>query len=285
MLFEDMKRSLLILKVAYLGPKGTFSEEAALKYFSDEEITTIDHGTILDVLEAVAEERVDKGIVPIENAIEGTITMTTDGLTNYEVWVEGEAILPVTLHLLTVEDANLENIKEVWSIPPALAQCRTYTRELKAETKHYSSTAQAAESLKNEDRLDAGAIASELAAKTFGLKIAKSNIQDFEGNSTRFLILSKKEAEKGVAEKTMLLVTPTEDRPGLLAVILNVFSSLGVNLTWIESRPTKVKLGTYRFFLEAGEGVHEKNLQKAITILETYGYDVRVLGSYNAKHL
>lgn len=137
------------MKVAYLGPKGTFSEEAALKYFSDEDnINLIMHGTILDVLEAVAEGRMDKGIVPIENAIEGTITMTTDGLMNYDVWIEGEAILPVNLHLLTVEGASLEDIKEVWSIPPALAQCRQYTRELNAETKHYSSTANAAESLK-----------------------------------------------------------------------------------------------------------------------------------------
>ncbi|MEK3889279.1 prephenate dehydratase [Bacillus sp. FSL K6-3431] len=273
------------MKVAYLGPKGTFSEEAALKYFSEEEIIPINLGTILDVLEAVTDERVDKGIVPIENAIEGTITMTTDGLINNDLWIEGEAILPVALHLLTVEGASLENIKEVWSIPPALAQCRAYTRELRAETKHYNSTANAAESLKKAGRLDAGAIASEWAAKTFDLKIAKSNIQDFEGNSTRFLILSKKDTKKQATEKTMLLVTPIEDRPGLLAIILNVFSSLGVNLTWIESRPTKVKLGTYRFFLEAGLGMHESNLKKAIAILETYGYDVRVLGSYNAKHL
>ncbi|MFK4996804.1 prephenate dehydratase [Bacillus sp. N9] len=227
------------MKVAYLGPKGTFSEEAALKYFAEEDISPIEHGTILDVLEAVAEGRVDKGIVPIENAIEGTITMTTDGLTNYDVWIEGEAILPVALHLLANEGAKVEDIKEVWSIPPALAQCRNYTRELGVETKHYSSTANAAESLKKDGRLDAGAIASAWAAETFGLTIAKSDIQDYAGNSTRFLILTKQHSVQHKAAKTMLLVTPTEDRPGLLASMLNVFSSLGVNLTWIESRPTK----------------------------------------------
>src|SRR5690606_3031377 len=275
-------RGLLNLKVAYLGPKGTFSEEAAIRYYSDASIEPIMYKDILDVLEAVSEEQVDKGIVPIENAIEGTITMTTDGLVNNDVWVEGEAVLPVKLQLLGVKGALLENVKEVWSIPPALAQCRNFTRELQVETKHYSSTAGAAETLRDEGRLDVGAVASEWAAKTFGLDVLARDIHDNNCNSTRFLVLTKKQiADVQTAAKSMLLITPTEDRPGLLAIILNVFSSLGVNLTWIESRPTKKKLGTYRFFIEAAMGIQETNLQKAIAILETYGYHVRVLGSYN----
>lgn len=274
------------MKVAYLGPKGTFSEEAALRYFAGTDIEPIEHNHIFDVLEAVDEGKVDKGIVPIENAIEGTITMTTDGLMNHDVWIEGEAVLPVKLHLLTNEGATLENIKEVWSIPPALAQCRMFTRELGVETKNCSSTAAAAEALRQEGRLDVGAVASEWAAKTFGLNLAKRDIHDNACNSTRFLILSKTSSERLEAmKKSMLLITPTEDRPGLLAVILNVFSSLDINLSWIESRPTKKKLGTYRFFIEAALGIHQSNLTKAIAILETYGYQVRVLGSYETKKL
>lgn len=274
------------MKVAYLGPKGTFSEEAALKYFQPNGGTELMmYDSIFDVLEAVDEREVDKGIVPIENAIEGTITMTTDGLINHDVWIEGEAILPIALHLLTVEGADLENIREVWSIEPALAQCRDFTRKIHAETKHYSSTANAAESLVKANNKNAGAVASEWAAKTFGLEIAKRNIQDFEGNSTRFLIVTKEQPPVQEASKSMMLVTPGEDRPGLLAIILNVFSSLDINLSWIESRPTKKKLGTYRFFIEAQMGLDEINLQKAIAILKTYGHDVRVLGSFNATNL
>ncbi|MBS4178923.1 prephenate dehydratase [Lederbergia citrea] len=273
------------MKVAYLGPRGTFSEEAAMRYFSNTDIEPIPYGNIVDVLEAVDEQQVEKGIVPIENAIEGTITMTTDGLVNYDVWIEGEAILPVKLHLLMVKGASLETIKEIWSIPPALAQCRKFTKEIQAETKHYSSTANAAESVRIEGREDVGAVASEWAAKTFDLDIAKRDIHDHECNSTRFLIVSKLQNEVRNVSKSMLLITPTEDRPGLLAIILNVFSSLGVNLTWIESRPTKKKLGTYRFFIEAALGIEEDNLKKAIAILETYGHHVRVLGSYDAKRL
>lgn len=273
------------MRVAYLGPKGTFSEEAAIKYYQGQEIELVMYNTIIDVLEAVSERQVDKGIVPIENAIEGTITMTTDGLTNYPVWVEGEAVLPINLHLLGNTDAQLENIKEVFSIPPALAQCRSFTKELGVEARQASSTANAAQKIKESGRLDAGAIASEWAAKTFGLKSLQSNIQDFEGNRTRFLIVTGQDSERVFVDKAMLLVSPREDRPGLLAAMLNVFSSLDINLTWIESRPTKRKLGTYRFFFETAEKTNEKDLQTAIQILETYGYEVRFLGSFQAKQL
>ncbi|MFD1706485.1 prephenate dehydratase [Siminovitchia sediminis] len=273
------------MKVAYLGPKGTFSEEAALRFFPPENRELVMYDGIVDVLEAVAEREVNKGIVPIENAIEGTITMTTDGLINYDVWVEGEAVLPIALHLLTVEGAEADHIREVWSIGPALAQCRDFTRKLQVKTKHYSSTANAAESLVKSNNKNAGAIASELAAKTFGLEIAKRNIQDFEGNSTRFLIVTNEKPEVIQASKSMLLITPGEDRPGLLAIILNIFSSLDINLTWIESRPTKKKLGTYRFFVQAEMGIQEVNMQKAVSILRTYGHDVRVLGSFDETKL
>ncbi|MBM7717430.1 prephenate dehydratase [Siminovitchia sp. FSL H7-0308] len=273
------------MNVAYLGPKGTFSEEAALRYFPPNGVELIMHDSIFDVIEAVAQGEMDKGIVPIENAIEGTITLTTDGLVTNNVWIEGEAILPVALHLLTVEGADVDDIREVWSIAPALAQCRNFIRKMNAKIKHYSSTANAAASLVKADDKHAGAIASEWAAKTFGLEIAKKNVHDFEGNSTRFIIISKEHTEVPEATKSMLLITPMQDRPGLLAIILNVFSSLDINLSWIESRPTKKKLGTYRFFVEAQLGAHEINLQKAISILKTYGHDVRVLGSFNSKQL
>ncbi|GIN73890.1 prephenate dehydratase [Bacillus sp. J14TS2] len=276
------------MKIAYLGPKGTFSEEAAIRYFTEDGVESIMYSTIFDVLEAVDEGSVDKGIVPIENALEGTITMTTDGLIQHDLWVEGEAVLPVRLQLLGNPGAKLEEIKEVWSIPPALAQCRIFTRDIKAETKNYSSTAAAAEAIQNEARMDAGAVASEWAAETFGLEVVQRDIHDNACNSTRFIIITKPSKPRVHTEekaKSMLLITPTEDRPGLLAIILNVFSSLGINLTWIESRPTKKKLGTYRFFIETTAGIQDDQLQRARTILETYGYDVRILGSYIKKEL
>lgn len=197
------------MKVAYLGPKGTFSEEAAVRYFAETDVDLVEYKTILDVLEAVSDQKADKGIVPIENAIEGTITMTTDGLSKYNVWIDGEAVLPVALHLLAVKGVQLEDIKEVWSISPALAQCREFTRKHGFETTLYSSTAQAAETLKKEERHDVGAVASEWAAKTFDLEIIERDIQELNGNSTRFIVVSNRMPIQAVGQKSMLLITPT----------------------------------------------------------------------------
>ncbi len=276
---------VLNVKVAYLGPQGTFSEEAAFRYFSSNKVEWLMCESILDVLDAVKEHRVDKGLVPIENSIEGTINMTADGLLMDEFFIEEEVILPVSLHLLTMKGVEPDQVEEVWSIPPALAQCRNYIRELRATSKHFNSTASAAKTLRDQARKDVGAIGSEWSARMFDLQVTKSNIQDHGENCTRFVLVGRHENKLTKGKKTMLVVTPNEERPGLLAIILNVFSSLSINLTWIESRPTKKKLGTYRFFIETEKSLQEDSVRKAIAILETYGHDVLVLGSYNTTKL
>ncbi|WP_257350683.1 prephenate dehydratase [Pseudalkalibacillus decolorationis] len=268
------------MKVAYLGPKGTFSEEAALRYFSSNPIEWMMCESILDVLDAIKDKKVDKGIVPIENSIEGTINMTVDGLLMNDLFIEGEVILPVALHLLSVKGANINQIQEVWSIAPALAQCRDYIRELGASSRHFNSTASAAMAVRDEGKESFAAIASEWSAQTFDLQLIKENVQDHTENHTRFVIVTNTPDDIPNSEKTMLLITPGVDRPGILSIILGVFSSLSINLTWIESRPTKKKLGTYRFFIETEMGVHDPDMIKAITILETYGHNVKTLGSY-----
>lgn len=273
------------MKVAYLGPKGTFSEEAAYRYFSQQQIDWHTCETIFGVLEAVAEEKVEKGIVPIENSIEGTITITVDEIVTQNLFIESEVILPVRLHLLTLEGIPFEEIKEVWSISPALAQCREQLRDLQVVLKQFNSTAAAAEALQLTQQKNAAAIASRFAAETFHLQVAKENIQDNLENHTKFIIVTKSRNTCSTPTKTMLLVTPSEDRPGLLSNILNVFSALSINITWIESRPTKKKLGTYRFYIEATIGLHTEEMSKAITILETLGYEVRPLGNYDSTML
>lgn len=276
---------VLNVKVAYLGPQGTFSEEGAFRYFSSNKVEWLMCESILDVLDAVKEHRVDKGLVPIENSIEGTINMTADGLLMDEFFIEEEVILPVSLHLLTMKGVEPDQVEEVWSIPPALAQCRNYIRELRATSKHFNSTASVAKTLRDQARKDVGAIGSEWSARMFDLQVTKSNIQDHGENCTRFVLVGRHENKLTKGKKTMLVVTPNEERPGLLAIILNVFSSLSINLTWIESRPTKKKLGTYRFFIETEKSLQEDSVRKAIAILETYGHDVLVLGSYNTTKL
>ncbi|MBH0155337.1 prephenate dehydratase [Fictibacillus sp. 5RED26] len=274
------------MKVAYLGPQGSFSEEAAFRYFADQKNEWHKCDSIVDVLEAVEEGIADKGIVPIENSIEGTINITADGLLRHDLFVEAEIIFPVSLHLLSLKGAQLEEIREVWSIVPALAQCRDFIREAKVKSKHYDSTSAAAQAVTNQERKDVAAIASKYAAEVFDLEIIKSGIQDNSNNHTRFVVISK-ENKKVHPEntKTMLLISPTSDYSGVLSSILNVFTALSINLTWIESRPTKKQLGTYHFFVEAQNGFHEEKMNKAITILEAFGHDVRVLGSYRTTKL
>lgn len=273
------------MKVAYLGPKGTFSEEAAFRYYASEQVEWSMCDTILDVLDAVNEGKADKGFVPIENSIEGTITITLDGLIMNNLLITGEGIFPVSLHLITLEGVTIDEIEEVWSIPPALAQCREMTRELKAISRHFNSTASAAEALLESGNRKAAAIASERSAKSLGLQITKENIQDYKENHTRFVEVKNEPMEEIETSKSMLLVTPTEEKPGVLAIILNVFSSLEINLDWIASRPTKKKLGTYRFFIETQKGIHETEMQKAMKILRTFDYDVQILGTYNTTYL
>ncbi|WP_062238682.1 prephenate dehydratase [Fictibacillus sp. FJAT-27399] len=273
------------MKVAYLGPHGTFSEEAAHRYFSGQEIEWHMCDSVPEVLEAVGEGMADKGIAPIENAIEGTITMTVDSLLVHDLYIDGEAILPVSLHLLAASETRLEDIKEVWSIPPALAQCRQYLRSLKVKSRHFDSTASAAEAIRNTDRRDVAAVASEYAGNLFGLQPVKRNIEESFENQTRFVIVSKDKTPSENAQKTMLQVIPSDEYTGVLSAILNVFSALNINLTWIESRPTKKKLGTYQFFLEAGLGAVHPSIEKAIAVLQTYGHEVNVLGSFTATKL
>ncbi len=273
------------MKIAYLGPRGTFSEEAAFGFFTEQHIDWHMFDSIFDVLSAVENDIVEKGIVPIENSIEGTITATVDELFHQHLFIESEVILPVTLHLLTLKGVTIEDIREVWSISPALAQCREEIKTLHANTKQFNSTAQAAETLQQTGQRDAAAIASRFAAETFQLQIAKESIQDHAENHTKFIVVTKKQNTCAHPKKTMLLITPNEDYPGLLSVILNVFTALSINITWIESRPTKKKLGTYRFYIEAVVGLHTEKMSKAITILETFGHQVRVLGSYDTKEL
>lgn len=275
------------MRVAYLGPNGSFSEEAAFQYFpKGTEWKMCD--TIINVLEIVGENRADKGIVPIENSIEGTINITADGLLRNQLFIEAEVIFPVSMNLLVIGGADTSKIQEVWSIPPVLAQCKEYIRKTKVKTKQFDSSSLAALAVKEQEREDIAAIASKSAAHLFNLQIAQRDIQDNDENHTRFLVVSKSldtDVKMRHKLKTMLLITPTEDHSGVLSSILNVFSALSINLTWIESRPTKKKLGAYHFFIGAETGLHENQTTKAIHILEAFGHTVNVLGCYETTKL
>lgn len=271
------------MKVGYLGPKGTFSEEAAKLYFTQSNVEFNMFDTIPDVIEAVGEGKVDKAIVPLENTIEGTINMTIDTLlSNDQLVIEGEFTLPVALHLLANKQSSLSMVQEVWSISPILTQCRKYIRQRSVKGLQFDSSATAAQTLKSSGRQDVAAIGSRALAELLDLDIMDWDIQDNTNNQTRFIIVGEHANTGGDYKKTMFVITPDQEQPGVLSAILNVFTALAINLSWIESRPTASRLGSYRFFLEANNHCSEATIDKAVAIVETLGHQVRVMGRYNA---
>lgn len=273
-------------EVGYLGPHGTFSEEAAYRYFGGDTVSWHPFPSIPDVLDGVLDGTVDIGVVPIENTIEGPINVTLDTLIHHQEFrIVGEIVLPVSLCLLAYTDKSATNIREVWSILPALAQCRRFLRDRNAITKPFDSTASAAAAVRDAQRPDVAAVASSWAAETFQLKIIASGIEDSPANFTRFLVISRGESAQDDPQKTTLVILPGNEHAGVLAGILNVFATLELNLTWIESRPTREKLGTYLFVLDVEAGIRDIRMERAIHVLKIYGHHARVLGSYQTRRM
>lgn len=274
-----------MIKIAYLGPSGTFSEEAALKYFAGTDVDWHMLDSIPDVLEAVSNDEVDKCIVPIENSIAGNIHMTIDGLLLHNLFIEADVVFKVSLHLIGNYDSQIGDIRTVTSISPAINQCRQFIKERGLKIEYTDSTARAAMTVKESGKLDTAAIGSQSIAEKSGLKILQSDIQDHSANHTRFIVAGKRHSDESEQKKTMMLITPNDEYPGVLSSILNVFSALAVNLSWIESRPTGTKLGAYRFLIETEAAVSDPRMNKAIRIIQTFGHDVHILGSYGTTIL
>jgi prephenate dehydratase len=271
------------MKVAFLGPEGTFTEEALYHHFSREEVEAQPFSTIADVLEAVDCGLVDRGIVPIENSLEGSVNLTLDWLAHQgDLWIGAEVVLPILQNLLALPGTQISDVREIGSHPHAIAQCRNFLRTLPNVTvQTWESTARAAQEVAKRESRDFAAIGTAWAAKKYGLSILKANIGDSDDNHTRFIVVERRpEHPPAIANKTMLLVYLAEDRAGALVHILNVFVALGINLTKIESRPTRKGLGSYHFLIDLDGGLQDEAVQKAITIIGTYGHRIRVLGSF-----
>jgi prephenate dehydratase len=251
------------MKVALLGPEGTYTHQAAEKYFEDLEPELC--STIREVFESDTEAK----LVPIENSLGGGVTDTIDLLREKEEKISGEVVLPIQ-HALISDEKDISDIEKIVSHPQALAQCQDIIEEKSWEQEESNSTAEAVEGLEAGE----AALASEIAAEINGKNILQRSVQDRDVNVTRFLVLN---GEPEAREKSSIILEPGEDRPGLLHAMLSCFAGHEINLSHIQSRPTKEKLGEYYFYVEA-EAARER-LQKAVTALETYG-EVQNLGEY-----
>ena len=267
-------------KYAYLGPVGTFTE-AALRTITGGSDQLTPCSNVTAALDMVRNGVADFALVPIENSVEGVVARTLDELATGEpLIIVGEVLLPVTFALM-VKDKSVE-IKKIATHPHAEAQCRNYI------AKHYpnaeiittNSTAAAAEALAN-GQFDA-AVASEIAAKTYDLTVINENIGDSDSAVTRFVLVSKPGALPAPTgfDRTSLAAFIGIDHAGALLEVLTEFAVRGVNLTFIQSRPTGRELGHYHFIIDAEGHINDARVGDALTGLRRICEDIRFLGSY-----
>jgi prephenate dehydratase len=274
--------------IAYLGPHGTYSEQAAYFYLNwlknnqgiDAKLAA--YPSIAKSLQAVATEQADITVVPVENSIEGSVSMTMDSLWQLErLRIKLALVLPIN-HALISCSSNLENIKTVYSHPQALAQCQGWLAKFlpNANLIARNSTTEALEGLPQAP--ETAAISSERAAQLYNLPILASRINDYPENCTRFWVVAKESAENDLftPTHTSLAFSVPANVPGALVKALEVFAYLGINLSRIESRPTKRSLGEYLFFLDAEAAVSSPLMTSALAELNSYTEVLKIFGSY-----
>ena len=266
------------LRVAFLGPEGTFTHLAARHQFGGSS-QSLPQGTIQAVFQAVERGRADYGVVPVENATEGSVDTTLDAFLDSPLRICAEILLPVDQALLLRPELDLSAVRRVYSHPQALGQCRRWLEAHlpQADRIEAPSTSEAAR-LAREDA-EGAAVASELAAELFGLKVAETKIQDLAANATRFLVLGPKGAEPSGRDRTTLLAM-AQDGPGALLRLLEPLARRGLNLSRIQSRPTRRKLWEYAFFLDVEGHAEDPLLAEALVEVQSACASMKILGSY-----
>ncbi len=278
------------LRLGYLGPEGTFSEEAARTAADASDAELVGLATVRDTILAVHDGSVDRAIVPIENSLEGPVGVTLDTLADADndVAVVGELVLVVSQQLLAGAPRELESIERVLSHPQAISQCARFLRERvpQAAVAHASSTAEATRIVVSQDAPWA-AIGTRRAAELYGATVLAEAVEDEPGNATRFVWLARRAAAQvpadGAPAKTSLSFWGSgDDSPGWLVRCLSEFAFRGVNLTKIESRPMRLRLGHYRFFVDCEGSTSAAAVAEAVNGLRKHCEQVRILGSYPA---
>lgn len=264
------------MKVGYLGPKGTFSYEICNKVYGSE-YEKVPFRTIKDIINNLANNTIEEGIVPIENSLQGCVTETIDTLIkSNNIYVCGENVLKISQNLMAKEKYKFSEIKQIYSHPQALAQCREYLQKnfKEAEIIEISSTALAAKEVSQKENV---ACICNLSCKDeYKLKVLDENIQDNNFNETKFWQLKNYNENKEDADK-MTLIFFTENKPGALYKALSIFEKYNLNLTKIESRPTKKQLGQYYFWIDVELN---SNAEIALKELNNVVVDFKILGKY-----
>jgi prephenate dehydratase len=277
------------MKIGYLGPKGTFTESALNKYITKKNLPGIERveaTSIVDLFDLFINKTCDEIIVPIENSLEGSVNTTIDLLNKTEgVHLKEEIILPIQHYLFAKEPYKVSEITDVLSHPQALAQCADYLRHHLPNVRKNAttSTAQAAEMLDSvmfQENKKTAAIGNKDLGKIYNLHIIDQEINDQKSNQTRFMVIARSGTEPTGYDMTSVILSSIKDKPGGLVELLGEFSSRKINLTRIESRPTRHVLGEYLFFIDC-EG-HEKDapVRDALAAIKQKASYFKKLGSF-----
>jgi prephenate dehydratase len=275
------------LAIAYLGPKGTYTEWATLAYRDhhlkhDDTVLLDPHRSIQGAFQALSRSDAQRAVVPVENSVEGSVGTTLDCLwATPKVQIQQALMLPIH-HSLISKAPSLQSVTRVYTHPQSLAQCQLWLEKNlpQAELIPTRSNTEALESIAQEASIGYAAIASARAAQLYNLPILASSIHDYPDNQTRFLVLSLQKEEQSTATNTSLAFSLFANRPGVLNQVLYSFARRKINLAKIESRPTKVSLGSYLFFLELESSQSEPHVQEALEEVKHLTEYLKVFGSY-----
>ena len=266
--------------LAFLGPSGTYTEEAALLYDPDAELRPFPNITAVGL--AVASGETEQGVAPIENSIEGSVNFTLDLLVSESsIFIRNEIVLPIDHYLMGRPGTRLEEVQVIYSHPQALAQCRDYLeRNFANATRSASLSTALAVGDAMESQVPSVAIAPRRSAELYNAEILATGIQDVVANATRFVVLAKEDHPPSGNDKTSLFFTFDQDVPGQLYTVMGEFARREINLAKIESRPTKRSLGQYVFFIDCDGHREDGLLGEAIGAIAGRVSSLRVLGSY-----
>jgi len=266
------------LKVAYLGPEGTFTQMATQKQFGDSVVGT-PLVTVDDVFREVTSENCNYGVVPVENSSEGVVSHTLDNFLSSDLKICGEVEIRVHHHLMVSPDAKEGDIQRIYSHQQTLGQCRRWLNGHYPNVARVPSTSNAEAARRAAEEKDTAAIAGEIAADIYDLKIISRQIEDEHDNTTRFIVVGREEIGASGDDKTSIMVS-THNQPGALYKLLDPFHRHGISLTSIETRPSRTGMWSYVFFIDFEGHRDDDNIQTVLGEIDGDALEVKLLGSY-----
>lgn len=290
-LIRELQQDTMTVSIAHLGPPGTYAEQAALAYVNwvrqetGQEAILCPYPSIAQTLRAVDQGEVDLAVVPVENSIEGSVAVTLDTLWQLDkLQIQLALVLPIA-HALLSRAQSLESIQTVYSHPQALAQCQGWLEQFLPNVRLIAtnSTTEVLQQLEHDCTISA--IASLRASQLYNLPILASGINDYPDNCTRFWVLAQNQSQIKGASHTTLAFSMRANVPGALVKPLQVFAQRGINLSRIESRPSKRSLGDYLFFIDLEADTNSALVQSALAELAAYTEILKLFGSYNVLEI